>query len=175
MKKLFFVLCLLTSAAFADEKGGSLHFYLHDYARKAVTETNYAGEYKLVMLGTSHCRQVCGVGLITMEQVLQKFTGSPTKVTALFIGTDAKRDTPAALKEYIGHFNNKIIGLSGNAKQIKEVSSVLANLTQGNSTQNKNPVYLSYIYLISPDGHYIARFQHDANAEDIVKVLNGNI
>lgn len=171
MKKLFFFFCLSASTAFANEKVSSLHFHLYDYMGRAVTEENYAGEYKLIMLGTSHCRQVCGAGLITMEQVLQQFIGSPTKVTALFIGTDTKRDTPKALKEYIGHFSSKIIGLSGNAKQIKEVSSALASLAQDSTTQNKNPIYVSYIYLISPNGHYIARFLHDSNAEDIIKGL----
>src|SRR3954447_19082113 len=99
-------------------------FTLVDQNGRAVVDRDFAGRYRIVYFGYTHCPDVCPTDLATISQALTLFekqdAARAAKVQPLFITVDPARDTPATLKEYLRAFHPRLLGLTGNAAQIAD-------------------------------------------------------
>jgi protein SCO1/2 len=97
-------------------------FALTDQDGRAVTDRSYAGRYRIVYFGFTHCPDVCPTDLASIGQGLARFEKSDparaAKVQPLFITVDPARDTPAVIKEYVAAFHPRLVGLTGTEQQI---------------------------------------------------------
>src|SRR3954462_12781743 len=97
-------------------------FTLVDQNGRTVSDHDFAGRYRIVYFGYTHCPDVCPTDLATISQALSLFEKQDAALAAraqpLFITVDPERDTPAALKEYLRAFHPRLLGLTGNAAQI---------------------------------------------------------
>lgn len=98
--------------------GGS--FSMIDQDRRVVTNKELEGRPYLVFFGYTHCPELCPTALFDISQVFKEL-GPDKKIAALFITVDPTRDTPETLKAYLDNFDPRIIGLTGDAKQIEAV------------------------------------------------------
>ncbi len=74
------------------------------------------GTHVFVFFGYTHCPDVCPTSLADLRDALK---ASPIPARVVFVTVDPERDTPAALKQYLGYFNAGFIGLTGTAQQIR--------------------------------------------------------
>src|SRR3954468_7622862 len=99
-------------------------YSLVDQNGRAVSDRDFAGRYRIVYFGYTHCPDVCPTDLATISQALSLFekrdAARAARVQPLFITVDPERDTPAALKEYLRAFHPRLLGLTGNAAQIAD-------------------------------------------------------
>jgi protein SCO1/2 len=99
-------------------------FTLVDQNGRAVADRDFAGRYRIVYFGYTHCPDVCPTDLATISQALTLFekqdAARAAKVQPLFITVDPARDTPATLKEYLRAFHPRLVGLTGSAAQIAD-------------------------------------------------------
>lgn len=80
----------------------------------------------LVFFGYTHCPDICPAVLSSVASAITKLTpAQQDQVRLLFITTDPKRDTPAALAEYVGRFSPNFIGLTGELATILKVAKPL--------------------------------------------------
>src|SRR5690606_79945 len=84
-----------------------------------VTQESYAGYYRMVFFGFTHCRMICPMGMQTMDQVLRLLGKDAEKLNALFITTDPHRDTMEVMKRYVENWGDRIQGLSGSEEKVK--------------------------------------------------------
>jgi protein SCO1/2 len=97
------------------------------------------------------------------------------KVQPVFITVDPARDTPAALKQFVGAFYPRLIGLTGTDAQIAAVAKAYATTYRKQPAPAGSSGYLMdhqrTAILFGPDGKPIALLPIDANADAVVADL----
>lgn len=79
---------------------------------KSVSDADLKGDVVVMFFGFTHCPDVCPTTLFEVSELFRKL-GDGAKVRGVFVSVDPERDTPEILKDYLGSFDKRIIGLSG--------------------------------------------------------------
>jgi protein SCO1/2 len=117
---LVFGLALVTSAAWLTFSGPGAPppssiggpFRLTGPDGQTISDADLKGQPVVLFFGYTHCPDVCPTTLFEVSELFRKL-GESAKVRGVFVTVDPERDTPAILKEYLGSFDKRIIGLSG--------------------------------------------------------------
>ena len=98
-------------------------FTLTDQNGKTVSDTDFAGRYRLVYFGYSYCPDICPVDLQKLMRGLAAFEKSDpargAKVAPIFITVDPERDTQQVLADYLANFDPRITGLTGSLAEVE--------------------------------------------------------
>ncbi|KAF5691574.1 SCO1 precursor [Fusarium circinatum] len=135
-------------------------FELIDQDGKPFTSEMMKGKHSLVYFGFTRCPDICPEELDKMATMLdiveEKAQGA---LLPIFITCDPARDTPKALKDYLGEFHEKFIGLTGTYDQIKALCkkyrvyfSTPQNVKPGQDYLVDHSIYF---YLMDPDGDFV--------------------
>lgn len=128
---LLIVGCAQRSAPPAEDpplKGASMGgpFTLTDQDGRRVSDTQFAGKYRLVYFGFTFCPDVCPTDLAAIGAGLRRFEaqdpGRAARVQPIFITVDPARDTPDVLRRYVANFHPRLIGLTGSEAEIAQVA-----------------------------------------------------
>ena len=152
--------------------GGAFSLVAED--GKAVTDKDFSGAPALVFFGYTHCPDVCPTTMAQLSQIFAAL-GKDKKITALFVTVDPERDTPAVLKDYLGSFDPRIRGLSGDA------AATAAVLKAYRVYAKKGPLkdggysmdHTSLVYLIDKQGQFVSAFNLERPTVEAVKELAG--
>ena len=79
---------------------------------KTISEADLKGKPTVMFFGYTNCPDVCPTTLFEVSELFRKL-GEGAKVQGVFVSVDPERDTPEILKDYLGSFDKRIIGLSG--------------------------------------------------------------
>ena len=79
---------------------------------KSVSDADLRGQPVVLFFGYTHCPDVCPTTLFEVSELFRKL-GEGAKVRGVFVSVDPERDTPEILRDYLGSFDKRIIGLSG--------------------------------------------------------------
>ncbi len=97
-------------------------FSLTDQNGRTVTDRSFAGKYRIVYFGYTFCPDVCPVDVQTIGAGLKAFEARDAtkgaKVVPIFITVDPERDTPAVVREFVGNFHPRMVGLTGSPEAI---------------------------------------------------------
>jgi protein SCO1/2 len=150
-------------------------FSLIDGDGKPVTDQTWRGKYMLVYFGYTYCPDVCPTTLTNVADALDKLGAKADQVQALFVTVDPKRDTPAVVKQYAAAFSPRLIGLTGSAEQIaaaaKEYRVYYAEHRTGPGPDDYSMDHSSVLYLMGPDGRFIAPVRADQDGPEIAAAL----
>lgn len=80
---------------------------------RIVTKADLAGKVSLVFFGFMHCPDVCPTTLLEFAQLMKALGPKADRVNVVFISVDPERDKPGALGEFVGSFDKRILGLTG--------------------------------------------------------------
>jgi cytochrome oxidase Cu insertion factor (SCO1/SenC/PrrC family) len=155
-------------------------FTLTDQTGKRVTDKDFRGRYTLVFFGFTYCPDVCPSALQVMAAALDKLGPQGQKITPLFITVDPERDSPAQLASYLKSFHPRLVGLTGTPAEIEAVTKAyrvyVKKVADPKSSAGYTFDHSAIIYLMGPDGAYLAHFTHatnvDAMAERLAKLLH---
>jgi protein SCO1/2 len=129
----------------------------------------------LVDFGYTNCPDICPLGLALMTDVLEQLGPNADKVQPLFITVDPARDTAPVLKDYIGHFSDRIIGLTGTKEEIAAAAKayrVYYKVHGDPATDPNYPVdHSGFIYLMGRDGKFITHFTHETPADRMAETI----
>ena len=147
-------------------------FQLTDQNGKPRTDADFRGQYLLVFFGYSNCPDTCPTTLQTLSQALDKLGPAAAHVTPIFVTIDPERDTVAALKDYAQNFHPRLVTLTGSADQIAAVAKEYrVYYAKAGDGPNYSMDHTALIYLMGPDGRYLANFPPQISADEIVKDL----
>jgi protein SCO1 len=136
--------------------GGS--FALVSHEGKTVTERDFLGSPFLVFFGFTHCPDVCPTKLFEISEVLRATGERGRSLRALFITVDPERDTPEVLKSYLGSFDERIVGLTGDGAAIDAAIRAYRGfarkvpLKDGGYTME----HTSLVYLMDGKGRFVS-------------------
>lgn len=154
------------STAGLEGLGGS--WSLTDHNGKGVTDRDYAGKFRLMFFGFTYCPDVCPTELKRLTLVLEALGDEAARIAPLFVTIDPERDSPQVLKDYLGRFDERFIGLTGSVKQIEHMEDIYKVY----AAKAQDPAHTEYmmnhsalVYLIGPDGKVLHLF-HSSDAPD---------
>jgi len=156
-----------------DRIGGP--FSLIDDRGNPVTDQSFPGKYLLVYFGYASCRDVCPATLSTLAASLDRLGRKADLVQPLFITIDPTHDTPAVLRHYVSAFSTSLVGLTGTDTELSKVADeykVVRILHREPGVASAVTLdHSSVLYLIAPDGRFIAPIPADASEMVMAQVI----
>ena len=144
-----------------------------------VTERDFAGEYRIMYFGFTHCPDVCPTDLVVIGQALRRFEKSDperaARVAPVFVSVDPERDTPAVLKEYVAAFHPRLVGLTGTPQQVADTIKRYGAYGAKDAPSpagGYNVNHSRLAELIGPAGEPIALLPYDKGAEAVADELD---
>ncbi|MBS0560233.1 MAG: SCO family protein [Proteobacteria bacterium] len=150
-------------------------FALTDGNGKTVTDADFRGKYLLVYFGYTFCPDVCPTTLTAVADAIDRLGPDGKRLQPVFITVDPARDTPAAVKQYVASFGPEFVGLSGSADQIAKVAREFrvyyAPHRTGPGPNDYTMDHSSILYLMGPDGTFVAPLRADGTGADLAAAL----
>ena len=142
---------------------------------KPVTDKDFRGKYMLVYFGYTFCPDVCPTTLTAVADAMDRLGPAASRIRPVFITVDPKRDTPAVVKQYAGAFGNTITGLTGTPEEIAKVAReyrvYYAEHRTGPGPDDYSMDHSSILYLVGPDGSFIAPIRADQSGTEMAAAL----
>lgn len=151
-------------------------FTLENSAGKMVTNRDFRGKYMLVYFGYTYCPDVCPTTLNAVAGALDKLGPKAKDLDPIFITVDPHRDTPNVMKAYTAAFSPQLIGLTGTPEEIAKVAReyhvYYAKHVTGPGPNDYSMDHSSIIYLMGPDGHFIAPITADRSSTEMAAAIS---
>jgi len=162
---------LLQAAQLEVDNNASGPFSLIDHTGKPVTDDDFRGKFILVFFGYTSCPDVCPMDLQIMAQAMDELGQAADRVQPIFITVDPARDTPEKIAEYVSHFHPRLIGLSGTRQQTaaaaRNYGVISMKIINENNPENYSLNHSALIYLLGPDGKFVAAFEHGTDLQTL--------
>jgi len=128
------------------------------------TQADFEGRWQYLFFGFTHCPDVCPMTLATLAGALERLEQADVErlPEVVFVSVDPQRDTPAAMKTYVEHFNDDFIGVTGERDSIDQLASALGisyTLHEPDSSGDYAVDHSAAILLIDPQGRLRALWQ----------------
>ena len=136
-------------------------FALIDHNGQRRTDTDFRGKLMLIYFGFTFCSDVCPTDLLAVAGTMDQLGPASEALQPLFITVDPEKDRPEQLKEYVKLFHPSLIGLTGDASQIRKLTSaykVYYAKTQPSRPFDPGIDHAGYVYLMGRDGEYLGFF-----------------
>ena len=153
-------------------------FTLTDQNGRTVRDSDFAGKYRIVYFGYTHCPDVCPTDLATISGAMAQFAKSDparaARVQPIFITVDPQRDTPAELKNYLAAFSPRLIGLTGTPAAIADAEKKFAVYAQKGDVQPGGGYAMDHsrqIVLQGPNGAPLALLPDDEGPKGMAAEL----
>ena len=138
-------------------------FALTDQYKQPFKLGRLKGRWSLVLLGYTHCPDVCPFTLTNLALVVEQLKSQmrPDSLPqVVFVGVDPDRDA-AVLAEYMPNFNPDFLGITGKWEEIKKVVEALDGFVRidkkGKSDVGYTVRHSSRISIIDPKGRMVAQ------------------
>jgi protein SCO1/2 len=141
-----------------DQIGGPFTLTADD--GRTVTNRSFPGKYLAIYFGYTNCQDVCPATLTTLTAALSHMGNKAARIQPLFITIDPARDTPDNLHRYVRAFSPTLIGLTGPPAALQKTADEYRVISIAHGTEIDHS---SVIYLVAPDGNYLAPIPADAS------------
>jgi protein SCO1 len=154
-------------------------FTMTDQDGRTATDRDYAGRYRIMYFGFTHCPDVCPTDLAILGQALRRFEKSDparaARVVPIFVSVDPERDSPAVLKDYVAAFHPRLVGLTGTTRQLADMArryGAYYGKEPPGPGGGYNVNHSRIAELIGPGGAPIALLPYDKGAEAVAAELD---
>lgn len=161
----------------APDIGGP--FSLTDQHGQRITEAALNGHLTLIYFGYTSCPDVCPMELqnigAAFDRLKREDANKLLQLQAFFITIDPERDTVAALADYMSNFHPRILGLTGSPAEIAAAAKAFRVYYSRDPQQQDTQAYLvdhtGIVYLMGPDGKFLAHFSPNTPPDQIAGKL----
>lgn len=153
-------------------------FELIDQRGQPFGRGDLTGEWSLVFIGFTHCPDVCPSTLYLLDQLDRRLLDKGHDIGTVFVSVDPERDTPEVLAEYLGHFSDRIAGVTGSPAQLSGFCEQLdfAYVKIPGSEGRYTVDHSGALALIDPQarllGYFLPPFEVDALTADIALAIS---
>jgi protein SCO1/2 len=149
-------------------------FILQDHRGQAFTDASLKDGWTLMMLGFTHCPDVCPFTLTNLEAVVAEVSlrVRPSSVPkVIFLSVDPDRDK-AGLSDYARHFHPDFLGVTGDREEIDKVVEATDGFYRFvGEGEDYDVQHTSAISVIGPDGNLYAKLQPPLDPGPIAEFL----
>ena len=144
-----------------DQHGDA--YRLHDDDRPA----------RLFYFGYTNCPDICPSTMVDWRQAKRELDSRATDVGFVMVTVDPPNDTPDVLGEYLAHFDEAFVGLSGTEEQLRRAWDAFGiEVKRLNLPQSATQHSISHpasIFVIDDNDELVMKLAFDADPEDIVE------
>jgi protein SCO1/2 len=136
--------------------GGPIALTSHEGRR--TTQADFAGAPTVVYFGFTHCPDICPNSMYLLADSLKLLGAQGQSVKTALITVDPERDTPAAMRDYVGTegFPPGLVGLTGNQDEIAAAARAFAvSYAKSPAGDSYTMSHTSFLYVL--DGSWRAR------------------
>ena len=154
-------------------------FNLTDQNGNQFTHEDLEGRVSLIYFGFTFCPDICPTSLQKINKVITTLDKYNMPILPIFITVDPARDNQDLLKEYLAHFNKKLVGLTGSEQEIRKVADaykVYFAIAQNDDKNNEHYMldHSSFVYLMDRNGKYVKHFYMNSPAQEIIDYIRVN-
>jgi len=149
-------------------------FTLIDGKGRTVTDADFHGKFMLIYFGYTYCPDVCPTTLGLMAAAVDKLPKSEReRVVPMFITVDPARDTAEVVRDYAAAFSPRMVGLTGSEAQVTAVEKAykVYAAKAADDHGGYSVDHSSIVYLMGPDGRFVAHFAHGVTVDQMVEGL----
>lgn len=147
-------------------------FSLINQDGRITSDRDFAGKYRIVYFGYTYCPDVCPVDVQNLAAALKlverRDPALGARIVPIFVTVDPARDTPPVLKQFVGAFHPRMVGLTGTPEQIAAVAKAYAIFYRAQPPAAGGVYIVDHsrqAYLFGPDGKPIALLSQDGKPE----------
>lgn len=145
--------------------GGS--FELINSKGQLVRSEELKGKYLIIFFGFTHCSDICPMTLKTIMKVYKGLERKRDLVVPIFITIDPKNDTPIRLSKFKKNYDQSLLTLTG---EKKDIDVVVKNYRSYYSKKSKTTIdHSPIIYLMDKNNKYISHFIASEGSKVILK------
>jgi protein SCO1/2 len=124
------------------------------------------GKVVLLYFGFTNCPDECPLTMAHLKQAFQIIGSASQDVKVVMVSTDPGRDTPQALKNFLGNFSPTFIGIPGTPAQLSPIwQDYQVEVLDGGETHS------SYTYVVDRKGVERLAFKPDTSPSDMASDL----
>jgi protein SCO1/2 len=131
------------------------------------------GSVVLIYFGYVNCPDECPLTMAHLKLARENLGKQGDRMQVIMVSTDPPRDTPTALKAFLGKFDPSFLGLTGTPEQLQRVWKAF-----GVAVENGGETHSTFIYLVDPSGDIRETFLPDADpatiATDVAVLLRAS-
>lgn len=149
-------------------------FTLTNQDGEKISDTDFAGKYRIIYFGFTYCPDVCPIDLANLMNGLtlaeKEDPAMAEKIQPIFISIDPERDGPEQLKQYVDNFHPRLIGLTGSVDEIAAVAKkylIIYNKREAEGFSDYLVDHSRQGYLFGPEGEPIALLPYDGTPQQV--------
>ena len=149
-------------------------FRLVDHTGVSVTQADFRGRFLLLAFGFANSPDLAPSQLQLMAAALNQLGRAGDRVALVFVTLDPERDGPAELAAWVVRFHPRLVGLGGPGADIAKMAAawrVPFRKVPDDAGPGYAIDYPAYIYLMGPDGAYIAHFGPSVAVAELARRL----
>lgn len=151
--------------------GGAFELTRHD--GKSISNKDLLGKPHAIFFGFTSCPEVCPTSLFEISSWLEELGDDADKLGVYFMSVDPQRDTPEVLFEYLTAFDPRIVGITGDKKEMEEtlrsykIFFKQVELEGGDYTMD----HTASIYLMNAKGQFVRSIAYGEDSVPAVAKL----
>lgn len=153
-------------------------FTLVDQNGNSVSDSDFAGQYRIMYFGYSFCPDVCPLDLQKITQgfklVEQNNPDLAARIQPIFVTVDPERDTPDVLKNYVSAFHPRLIGLTGTPEEIAKTAKEFLVVFHKQKDEGASDYLVDHsrqAYLLGPKGEPLALLPYDGTPRQVADTI----
>ncbi|WP_449122084.1 SCO family protein [Pseudomonas viridiflava] len=147
---------------------------MNDQNGAPVAVDELKGKWTLVFFGYTYCPDICPTTLAQLRDIRTKLPQKAVdNMRVVLVSVDPNRDTPQQLKQYLGYFDPRYIGLTAPVADIQKLASALSIpfIPADTSKPGYTVDHSGNLALIGPDGRQRGFIRSPLNAQKLVAQL----
>lgn len=131
----------------------------------------------LIYFGFTFCSDVCPTDLQAIVGAVDKLGRLGEAVQPLFITVDPEKDTAEQLKSYVALFHPRLIGLTGDAKEIRKVADKYKVYYAKTEPKRRDTGidHTGFTFLADAGGKYLGFFPPGTSADRMVEIIRPHV
>ena len=150
-------------------------FSLLDQNGNTFSRDDFGGEWNLVFFGFTHCPDVCPLTLQVLANARQQMraAGQDVLPRIVLVSVDPERDSPDVIGQYVAHFADGSIGVTGDLAELRKLTDGLGIYFEKSDIDGDNYSvdHSAVVILVDPDVKYRALFGAPHLAENFAHDL----
>lgn len=139
-----------------------------------VNEATFSGRWVLVIFGFTYCPDVCPTSLIYASDLLNELGPLADKLQVVMVTVDPERDSVSVLKQYLSHFDSRIVGLTGTPLQVAHMTNAFGVHVAKRALEGQDDYTMDHsnaFYLVDPEGGLRRAYSLERGADQLTAAI----